>query len=257
MDRLGKLIPIAIASVALLLVVLQHLSIARLEKKIDALDEATAEAPTPEPPKVSKPDTKRLDQIETQLEHLSKKVSRIRTDLASGGARKKKAAPARTAAAAQPPVGDEVVSLREDVDALLQGEALDTPEGQDKVRDLVKKAREEAEQERRQRREKFGKEMRAEWLQEFTENAGLSEDQAGKVQAVLDRQSQQWRTLRDSMRKGETSFSEMRKQMETARAGSDEELREVLDDDQFEKYQETRWDRGPFGRGRPRRPPPR
>jgi Spy/CpxP family protein refolding chaperone len=80
------------------------------------------------------------------------------------------------------------------------------------------------------------------------EGVDLADDQKAKVEKIIADQTAKTREVIEAMRNGEMDREEMREAFQEARQKQDAELKKVLTDEQFKKYQENA-NRRP-GRGR-------
>ena len=246
MKKITKAAPWVIAAIALAFIIKQQVDIGALTDRIDGLPKvAPAATPAPEaapPQSVPVEVSDSSDVLEKRLKALDRRVTMAMSRIAALG--KERRRPATKTDAALPSVlSDEVAALREDVDALLTGGGLDSREARDKVKTLIDKTREKARAERRERRNEFRSARREEWLTEFSSSAGLDGEQQEAVKTIMARQDEVRQKLRETVRNGDKSFSEMREAMRVARKATEDELREVLDEEQFAAYQKNRAER--------------
>ncbi|MCA9705163.1 MAG: hypothetical protein KDK70_04845 [Myxococcales bacterium] len=131
-----------------------------------------------------------------------------------------------------------------DVEAILEDPVLDQ-----QVRSIVEQER-EAERERRDERraERFA-EMREEVLDELVKVASLSDEQRESIGGLWQGESERIGPLIEEGRSGERSFREIREEIEGIHKETDDAVRAMLSEAQFEHYDELR-PRGPGGRGR-------
>lgn len=140
-------------------------------------------------------------------------------------------------------LADELAALRTDVDALLTGRGLESPEAKAALKAALEEARSQAREERRERRAA----AEAAWLDRFAEEAGLSEAQHEAVRALLDADRETRRSLWAAVREGDKTRDEVRQERRAMREQTDARLAEILDAEQLEAFNETR--RGPRGWG--------
>lgn len=136
-------------------------------------------------------------------------------------------------------IADELAALRTDVDALLTGRGLESPEAKAALKAALEEARTQAREERRERRAA----AEAAWLDRFAEEVELSEAQHEAVRALLDAERETRRTMWAAVRNGDKSRGEVRQERRAAREQTDARLAEILDARQLEAFNETR--RGP------------
>lgn len=212
-------------------VVVQHRHIAALEARAaqpqDSADDASAELATL---------TARVAQLERQ--------------------RPVRLAPAPAAPAESPPAAGaavpaaanlaaEVRQLREDVDALLTGEATATEQGQSRLRALIADTQQRQWAEREDRRD-------ARILQQLTDEAHLNQSQRDELGKALEAERTQRRTLLAGARsaEGQGRPEELRSALQALRTQTDEKARSLLSAEQFTKYESSRtFGRGPRGGG--------
>lgn len=125
-------------------------------------------------------------------------------------------------------LADEVAALRTDVDALLTGRGLETPEAKQAVRAAMAEAREQARAEREAKRA----ERRAAWFEQFATEHGLNADQKTRLQAAMDESQRVRNELREAMQSGEKTREEMREAMRNARQAFDASVDGILDAEQ-------------------------
>ncbi|MCA9652228.1 MAG: hypothetical protein KC501_20100, partial [Myxococcales bacterium] len=124
----------------------------------------------------------------------------------------------------------------------------DDPVLEEEVRGIFEEERErERETERELRRERF-EEMRTAALDELVKVAGLSEDQRGTIDELWTSEADRMMPLMEAARSGDKSFPEARDEARAIRQETDDAVRAMLSESQFESYEELR-PRGPGGRG--------
>jgi len=140
-------------------------------------------------------------------------------------------------------IADDIAELRTDVDALLTGRGLETPEAKQAMRTAVAEAREERRAERRTRMQ----ERRQQQLDDFIAKAGLTETQAQSLRSALDAQRDARENMREAVRSGEKTWQEAREDMRAARRAFEQQLDELLDDEQRAAFDESQGGRGRRG----------
>jgi hypothetical protein len=151
-------------------------------------------------------------------------------------------------AATSPPVAaptaaaGEVHQLREDVDALLTGEATSTEQGKARLRELIAETQQQQMIERMTRRDER-------LLQRLTENARLNSRQRDDLNKALEEERTQRRELLAKARAGSGNFEEMRPALQALRAQTDQKAKAILDAEQYNQYTSSRQNRGPRERG--------
>ncbi|MFH1811508.1 MAG: hypothetical protein ABIJ09_22400 [Pseudomonadota bacterium] len=156
------------------------------------------------------------------------------------------------------PTGDNAEGVDPE-SVLLDALDSDNPEVRERIKDVV------AEEQRRLHEEHF-EERRQRWAERSREQVtqlakdhNLSEEQTSQLNAHLDQEREQIRSLFEQGR-GELGFRGMREQMQALRATTDKAVKEVLDEDQYTGYQKMREEQGPrfggrgWGGGGPPRP---
>jgi hypothetical protein len=147
------------------------------------------------------------------------------------------AAPAANAAAAPAapaaPTAPELHQLREDVDALLTGEATNTEQGKARLRALIAETQQQQWNERQTRRDER-------ILQQLTDAAHLTNRQREDLGKIMEEERTQRRALLESARNGGGDFQELRPAMRALREKADQKARELLDANQFNQYNATR-----------------
>ncbi|MFT7580952.1 MAG: hypothetical protein ACI9MR_002626 [Myxococcota bacterium] len=256
-----KLLLMTLPSVAALaLILMQQSRVSTLEKQVAAqASEPTATLSSnqsPVPPATDGASKAVIAGLETRISELDRKLTATAM-LARTATRTVAAASPKTLAVAAddselPDMIDEVASLRADVDALLQGRGVETPEGRKTIRDEVATARTEARAERVIRRT----ERREQWLNTFAEDNGLSETQSTALMAAEDSFRERRLALREAVRGGEKNRTEVQTEIRAAREEMNATLKESLGDDLFNALETSRSDRRP-GRRNGDRPVPR
>lgn len=151
--------------------------------------------------------------------------------------------PSAPAAAGAPaaPAGPEIQQLREDVDALLTGEATSTEQGKARLRQLIAETQQQQWSERMaQRDERI--------LNRLTESARLNPRQREDLGKVLAAEREQRRTLMAAARSGQGSMESLRPALQALREQTDQKARAILDAEQMTQFTATR-SRGPRGGG--------
>lgn len=239
---LGVVFPAVVAVVALVLVVLQQQRLSDLEAGLAAVETPAAASPPPVTPVVAvqKTDDRRVAALEARVVALTRRLDTL------GERGSERQGRRRVEVEAEPRVGtdsDEVVSLREDVDALLTGEGIDTPEGRQKVSALVEKAQEEAREKRWERRRAARDEAQQTWLEEFSAKSGLDEATSAALGEVLRAQSEKRREVFRAVRDGDGSMEDARRDAVAMREATEAKVKELLTEEQFQAYEASREER--------------
>lgn len=152
------------------------------------------------------------------------------------------AATAATAAPGAPANTAQVQQLREDVDALLTGEATATEQGKARLRELIADTQKQQWAERQERRDER-------IVTRLAESARLSPQQREQLTQALADERGRRATLLGSVRTGGGPLlgqpEDVRAQLQALRAETDQKLRTVLDAEQYKQYEAAR----SFGRG--------
>ncbi len=148
------------------------------------------------------------------------------------------AAPSAPAGAAAPAAApQDVHQLREDVDALLTGEAVSTEQGKARLRALIAETQQAQWAERQQRRDER-------ILTRLTEAAHLNSRQVDDLTKALADERTQRQALLGSGR-GDGNPDEIRPALQALRLQTDQKARAILDAEQYKQYEASRT----FGRG--------
>jgi len=164
--------------------------------------------------------------------------------------------PAGEALARSPVEDGETAALRAnsaELESLLtsfQGDAPVSDAFLARVGEAIEHIEAEEERQRTEEREQQAAERMEERLSELRVELGLSQYQVDEMRKVLSSAETQRTELWAAMRDGGGDRGSVRDQMREIRETSNSALSEVLDQDQYERYQETDRDRfGGFGRG--------
>lgn len=232
MERMAQfswLFPSILAVGALGGLMVQHRHIARLEARVSAPSESP-------------------DDTAAELATLTARVAQLERSRARAIALPTAPPAAAPAAGGPPPVvpGNlvaEVQQLRQDVDALLTGEATSTEQGQARLRSLIADTQQRQWAEREERRD-------ARIVQQLADDAHLSQAQRDDLGRAFEAERTQRRALLAGVRQGEGRSEELRSSLQALRAQTDQKARALLSADQYTKYEATRTQgRGPRGGG--------
>lgn len=176
----------------------------------------------------------RIDKLEKQLAW--------RVTPTAGPATAATAATTATEAPGAPANTAQVQQLREDVDALLTGEATATEQGKARLRELIADTQKQQWAERQERRDER-------IVTRLVESARLSPQQREQLTQALADERGRRATLLGSVRTGGGPLmgqpEDVRAQLQALRAETDQKLRTVLDAEQYKQYEAAR----SFGRG--------
>lgn len=210
-------------------VFVQQRRVTDLEKRVTALQQAA-------------PDRGSSDDAVTALNGRMDRLERVVAWRAAAPTASGTAAPSAPAVGAAPaPAGPEVQQLREDVDALLTGEATSTEQGKARLRALIAETQQQQWGERMaQRDERI--------LNRLAENARLNQRQREDLGKVLAAEREQRRTLMAAARSGQGSMESLRPALQALREQTDQKAKAILDAEQMTQFTATR-SRGPRGGG--------
>jgi hypothetical protein len=146
----------------------------------------------------------------------------------------------------------DVALLREDVDALLVGQGLDTEDGQNRVLRAVRQA---MEADRKQRAQESFDRRAAEMhdaIEKFAEEANLSGSQKDRLEELFGTAQEKMKALMTASQEGggpqrRETWQQVRQVWDEA----DKAAREVLDQDQVAAYEKMTSEFGRFGGRRP------
>ncbi|MFO0577351.1 MAG: hypothetical protein U1A78_25375 [Polyangia bacterium] len=239
MKLLFSLGPWVLSALAIGGFALQERRVTQLERRVYALRESPAEAPPHGD----------LTALAARVDRLEKTESwRAATPPPAAGA-----PPSATATATAPGPGHgpgELQQLREDVDALLTGEATATEQGKARLRALIAETQQQQWSERQQSRD-------ARILQRLGETARLTPRQHDDLAKVLDAERAQRATLMASARGGQRSMDELRPALQALRADTEQKAKAILDPEQLAQFTAARAPgRGPRGGANPANPAP-
>jgi hypothetical protein len=233
MDKLTKIIPTVVAIAAIVVVLYQQHKVSRLEERLEAVSASTEGE---EGSAARLPPRNR--ELEMRVASLEQTVARVFRLLLAGK-------DTRAAGDAPRPkdTATKVTNLREDVDALLTGEALNTDQGRKRLHEIVRSVQQQARQERRQRRENIRQQIRKERMAKLAKDARLSTNQVERLTKMLDVERTQRRTIFRAVRDGQKPFSQAREEMRSLRTSTDQKAREILDGGQYAEYEKMRSER--------------
>lgn len=245
MDRLMKPLSFALALIALAAVYWQHRQLGLLEARLAArpASAAAGDGEAPASPR-SAGDTSELRPLERRLSTLEQTVARIFQLQLSGGKEDDKRA------SATPRELEEVGLLREDVDALLTGAALDSETGRAQLHQIVQKAQEEFQEQRHEQRRKFNELRLKEQLERLAKEAGINTHQVERLTAMKSEERTRRHDLFRAARRGEIPMEQAMAKRKELRQQTDQQIRELLSEEQYQAYDKTRRERRGGGRGR-------
>ncbi len=249
MDALKTYGPLAIAAAAIVLVLIQRGEIGDLEQRLAVMDgtaSRVASAKTATPTTAIHTTEVRTDKA--LGDRVRKLESRLRTvsALAKTASQKVLAASVVDEIVVDnelPDLVDELSSLRADVDSLLMGRGVETPE----AKETIKKTIEAAHVERRKERHARRAAQMTEWVNNFGADQGLSASVTEELQALEATYREARHKAREAVRAGDKTHEEARAEMRAMREEHMETRKEMLTEEQLEAYDER--PRGRGGRG--------
>lgn len=180
-------------------------------------------------------------ELESRLEDVEWAVSRLtERTLALERARPSGASEKPVATEPVPADPQSVALLRQDVDALLTGEALATDAGRGRLKEVVRLLQDEIASERRKERAAAREVARQERLQQFFQEAQLSAGQEHDLTRALDEETQKRNALVAEGREGRRPREEVQKLTRQLRDLTQEQAKRILRTDQFVKFEEYR-----------------
>ncbi len=141
----------------------------------------------------------------------------------------------------------EVEQLRSEVRGLMAGEALNSEGGREYLKGMVRSVQSEM---RTEQRERWQQQMlqaqvqvqaeRGERLRRFASEAGLSYGQEQELMRRMNGEDTQRQALFEAMQAGSKSFRDVRQETRGLREQTDTEMKSLLDESQWVKYEEMR-----------------
>lgn len=163
-----------------------------------------------------------------------------------------------SAGQAPPALEQEVAQLRAQVRDLSSGLVLESESGRSAMKELVRGVQDELTAERQaarqQRMTELREQARAEaskqW-KDFAREAGLSYEQERQLQERLAFEDSRREALMAQLQAGEQNPRAMRRELRTLRSETDEQMKGLLSEAQFTRYQDIRREERPGFGGRP------
>lgn len=159
---------------------------------------------------------------------------------------------------APPALAQEVAQLRAQVRDLSSGLVLESESGRSAMKELVRGVQDELSVERQaawqKRMTEFREQARAEASQQwkdFAKEKGLSYDQERQLQERLGIEESRREALMAQLQAGTQDPRAMRRELRTLRSETDEQMKGLLSETQFARYQEIRQEDRPGFGGRP------
>jgi len=247
MNRLLSVAPAAIAVVALVLVFVQRGEIRRLEQEVTRrLPAAGAGSPTGHA-RAGAPPSAPGAPVERRVAALEQTISRLfRMVVGQQGATRAAAAGEGDKQGAAP---EQVAALREDVDALLTGEALATDKGRERLHDIIRQAQQKQWETWRNRRVEMRKQALRSRLRELADKTAIPADKLETLTTTLDAERDQQRAIFRGLRQGQKTVDQARAEARALRQSTDQQAKQLLDDKQFAEYEKMRQQGRGGGRG--------
>lgn len=228
MEKYWKIAIGALALMAVVVVAYQHVEIRDLRKSVSALKRGGADE------QESQPSSDPTADLRRRMAQLEQTVARVFRMLLSAG----RSGPAKGGKAQD--LEDSVDTIREDVDALLTGEALNTRKGRKQLYRIVRRAQQEAWAERRRHWRQFRSEMFKQRMKKFADGAGLTERQYQDVMDTLNQARTKRRALFREVREGRKTHAQAVEERGRQRKETDKKLKSVMDQKQYEQYRKMR-----------------
>jgi len=245
-SKLARWLPALVAAGALVVVFVQRSEVTRLQRRLARLEgsgagtgQGAAESVAPRTSGGAAGDVK----LNTRrIAALERTVSRLASLLLAGQAGK--GGKGGKAVPVPGKVVGRLTNLREDVDALLTGEALKTAAGRKRLHELVRQAQQQARQERRERWRKAREELFKERLDRFAKEVNLSGAQKEQLRQLLDGYRQKRRAMWQAASRGEKSYADAIRGRRALRKQIDQQVQQMLTADQYKRYKESFGRRG-------------
>ncbi|MBN2722673.1 MAG: hypothetical protein JXR95_01235 [Deltaproteobacteria bacterium] len=187
----------------------------------------------------------RIEKLEKRMRYLEKSLQQL---VKLGISRKDNSD--RSSSPVLSDSAEELKNLRKDIDAVLTDEALNTEEGQKRLKEILKKSRDSSRVERRKRFDKLFNYMLQERLKKLGEENSIPSDTLEKIDSSLSSERTSFRDLRKNFRAGEIEPSEFFRKTREMREKTNNSVKGMLSDEQYKAYMEMRDTMG--GRGRMR-----
>jgi len=135
---------------------------------------------------------------------------------------------------------DEAAVRREDLDSLLTGDDVESEQTRDKLRNIIREEQRAAFQEHREERWKRRQDHQDAELRSFADRTDISDSQLDEMMTFIGQERGQVRSLFDAARAGELDYHDARDSARALRDQTHEQMRDVLDEEQFVAYTEFR-----------------
>ncbi|MFH2009248.1 MAG: hypothetical protein ABI333_21845 [bacterium] len=137
-------------------------------------------------------------------------------------------------------IKNELRNLRDDVDSVLTGDALSTEEGKERLKKLLREARKEDRQSRRQQWQKVAAHMLQERLSRLAKDHNLDQDTTAKIGTLISDEREKMRPLWEEFRSGKKDVATALSEARSARDATDKQVRAMVNDDQYKAYEDMR-----------------
>lgn len=231
MEKYWKIAAGAAILMGIVVVAYQHVEIRDLRKSVLALKRR---GPAVESPGPGSDETAALTRRIAELEQTVARVFRML--LSSGRPGPRKGGKAQD-------LEDAVDTIRQDMDALLTGEALNTDKGRKQLYRIVRRAQEEAWAERRRQWREFRAEVFKQQMRKFADDAGLTERQYQDVTDALSQARTQRRAMFQQVREGTKTYTQAVDEIGRLRQKTNNKLKGILDQKQYEQFTKMRSER--------------
>jgi len=191
---------------------------------------------------------RKVQALESDLRLLRRELDQARDE----GLGRPPGAAHATAAPGKPAIGNLMPGAPEEEtrEAVIDALASPDPEVRQRLRAVLQEEHERMRDERFDEHMARSKARSMERLNRLASEASLSATQVREVAGFLDTESEQLRGIFREARR-DHSFGEARDQAEQLRAQTDQQVKDVLEEEQFQAYQSMRAEEGErFGRGR-------
>ena len=137
---------------------------------------------------------------------------------------------------------NEVKTLRDDVDSVIAGEKIATPQGKKKLKDLLRNVQKEDRQERRQRWKAMAQYMQSQTLKRFADDAKVDPATVQKIDSMLSDERAKLRDIWRGFRSGDKDVASVVADARKLVDATDAQARELLTSDQYRQYEDLRKD---------------
>ena len=130
--------------------------------------------------------------------------------------------------------------LQKELEPLLHADDVESEEKRERLRNIIREEQQAVFQEHREERWKRRRERQDEALKDFAERSEISESQLEDMMVFVNQGRTQVRSLYDAAHAGEVDFGEARESAQALRTQTDEQIKEILDEEQYLAYAEYR-----------------